>query len=224
MPERLAAALAGIGPHFTYTVRPAATARGERWRSMTELIDGSSGLEYHYRGVQRTLTTTSNRRVDLRVAASTGHLGLVSRLLCTTIGAAALGYRLDLSDVWWHPADRGSLPLSLADIAAQPTATTTISTGLVAELTRATAGLSVSHRVLEGNIASAVNGAAATICDARPDLAARTMIIARQLLPDAGPDFRRRSCCLYYRTVPIGAPIYCGDCILEPAHRPSPRR
>ena len=57
-------------------------------------------------------------------------------------------------------------------------------------------------------------GTPSTLCSSRPDLAARTMAIARQLLPDAGPGFRRRSCCLYYRTTPAGAQIYCGDCIL----------
>ena len=184
---------------------------------MTELLDGSDGLEQHYRTVQSTLTAMSGRIVDLRVAASTGHLGLVSRLLCLAIGAAAVGYHLDLGDLWWHPADRGPLPLSLPGGAVTSDAVEAVSMDVVAELTRATAELSVSHQVLEGNVASAVNGAAATICSTRPDLAARTMAIAQELLPDAGPGFRRRSCCLYYRTTPAGTHVFCGDCILAPA-------
>ena len=83
--------------------------------------------------------------------------------------------------------------------------------------------MAVSPRVLWGNVASAVNGAATMIAAARPDLAGRAAEAAAAMLrypPLAGTyqghplrGFRRRNCCLIYRLSPE-RPAYCGDCVL----------
>ncbi|HET9972280.1 MAG TPA: (2Fe-2S)-binding protein [Streptosporangiaceae bacterium] len=98
--------------------------------------------------------------------------------------------------------------------------------GPVAQITRAVEAMAVSPRVLWGNVASAVSGAAAMIAKARPDLAAPASAAATAMLrypaltgthegsPGAG--FRRRNCCLIYRLSPPGAASYCGDCVLGP--------
>ncbi|MFJ9470732.1 (2Fe-2S)-binding protein [Streptomyces caniferus] len=109
--------------------------------------------------------------------------------------------------------------------------------GPIRELNDAVAAFSVSPRVLWGNVASAVNGAATGIAAAAPALArpARTaalLLLHRPPLRDThtlgapldgppddspvGPDarFRRRSCCLIYRAAPNAAGATCGDCVL----------
>jgi ferric iron reductase protein FhuF len=96
---------------------------------------------------------------------------------------------------------------------------------LLTGLADATAAYSVSRRILWGNAASAVNGAATMIGVARPDLAARAVTAADSLLDlpplrgsgVRGPDgrFRRRSCCLIYRASPgAGRAAVCADCVL----------
>ena len=83
--------------------------------------------------------------------------------------------------------------------------------GPVAELTEALGRLgSVSPRVLAGNLASAVNGAALQL---GPDCSAAAAGMLAGIPGEdgrPGPGFRRRSCCLRYRA---GAG-YCGDCVL----------
>lgn len=81
----------------------------------------------------------------------------------------------------------------------------------------------VAPRLLDGNAASALIGAARAILHLRPGLRARLTplvsgLLARGRLAGTGdlvaPDlsFRRRSCCLFYR-VPSGGK--CGDCCLD---------
>jgi ferric iron reductase protein FhuF len=83
--------------------------------------------------------------------------------------------------------------------------------------------MSVSPRVLWGNVASAVNGAAAMIAATRPDLAGPAAETASAMLANPAltgtfqgrplRGFRRRNCCLIYRLSPE-RPAYCGDCVL----------
>ena len=103
--------------------------------------------------------------------------------------------------------------------------------GPVRDLVDGCAALSVSGQVLWGNVASAVNGAAVMLIRSQPGLRARTTALAEALLATpnlagrsggtpASAEFRRRSCCLIYRTAPGGRGGYCGDCVLaasEPA-------
>jgi hypothetical protein len=95
---------------------------------------------------------------------------------------------------------------------------------LLAPLTTAVARLvSVSARVLWGNVASAVNTAAAQVAGQRPDLAEDAWQAARRAFGSPwlrderhppGPAFRRSSCCLFYRLAPEN-PVICGDCVLR---------
>jgi FhuF 2Fe-2S C-terminal domain/Ferric iron reductase FhuF-like transporter len=99
---------------------------------------------------------------------------------------------------------------------------------LLAPVTAAIARLvPVSGRVLWGNVASAVNTAAAQVAGQRPDLAEDAWQAAGRMfcLPwlrderhPPGPTFRRSSCCLFYRIAPEN-PSVCGDCVL--ARRPA---
>jgi ferric iron reductase protein FhuF len=114
--------------------------------------------------------------------------------------------------------------------AAGLAATAGLLAGPVAQIVRAVQAMAVSPRVLWGNVASAVNGAATMIAAARPDLASPAAGAAATLLGQpalAGTyqgrplqGFRRRSCCLIYRLSP-SAPAYCGDCVLGVAGPPS---
>jgi hypothetical protein len=81
----------------------------------------------------------------------------------------------------------------------------------------------VSGRVLRGNVASAVNTAAAQAARQRPDLAVYAWQAAGSLFGrlwlrgernPPGPGFRRSSCCLFYRLVPGNPAAVCGDCVL----------
>jgi hypothetical protein len=94
----------------------------------------------------------------------------------------------------------------------------------IAPVTAAVAGLvPVSWRVLWGNVASAVNTAAAQVARQRQDLAPEAWRAAGRLLADPrlraescppGPRFRRSSCCLFYRLTPGEPAAICGDCVL----------
>ncbi|WP_328686957.1 (2Fe-2S)-binding protein [Streptomyces caniferus] len=124
-----------------------------------------------------------------------------------------------------------------ADARAGAAAMDAMLDGPIRELNDAVAAFSVSPRVLWGNVASAVNGAATGIAAAAPALArpARTaalLLLHRPRLRDthtlgapldgppddspAAPNarFRRRSCCLIYRAAPNAAGATCGDCVL----------
>lgn len=211
--EHRADQLAALGPYFAVdTCAPSGEPRSP-WLLLSDSTSRATSLVDHYRQVQTVLATRAGRPVHLRVAASTGHLGLVSRLVCASMGAAALGFRLDLSTVWWRPTLGGPLPMLLPADAIGPPGTDTTWRTLVAALTEATAQLSVSRQVLRGNVDSAVNAAAAAIGATRPDLAASALAAARHLLVDTGPGFRRRSCCLIYQAAPPTVHSLCGDCV-----------
>jgi hypothetical protein len=181
--------------------------------------------------------------VQWRVAASVGHLGLVARLLCPVLGAAVLGWALDIGSVRWQSVRGGILPLAFPPtaISTAPQCASVTSDLAQFESVRAclrllvdrTAALSVSRKVLWGNVISAINGASASIVAARPDLSQRAGLLATVLLRDLAParsytgqlgaDFRRRSCCLYYRAIAAGCGTLCDDCILR-APPPPPAR
>jgi ferric iron reductase protein FhuF len=82
----------------------------------------------------------------------------------------------------------------------------------------------VSARILWGNAASAVHGAATVLAANRPDRAAparqlAALLLARPPLRGTGTwtadgGFRRRSCCLIYRAAAAPEAI-CGDCVLR---------
>lgn len=235
MTERSAtvsAELAALGPFFAVESHDEDSAPGEPWRGMAELVNDPAVLAARVGGVRDFLAAAGGQpaeAVELRVAASVTHLGLVARVLSPALAVAVHGGWpvIDLATVRWQPQLGGSFPLSLPRSAldgsgAGAGSARALLDGPVRELTGAVGRLSVSPRVLWGNVASAVNGAVTVIAGIRPAQAERARALAAQLLAEpplrgtsTTPPFRRRSCCLIYRAAPKAAGPYCGDCVLS---------
>jgi FhuF 2Fe-2S C-terminal domain/Ferric iron reductase FhuF-like transporter len=198
----------------------------------SELTSPSEPLLARVAAVRAALAASAGRpasAVEPRVAASAVHLGLVARLVSPVLGAAVLRCPLDLrpGGLWWQDTAGGPVPLSVpAGDAAEPGEWDRLLLDeAVAPLTAAVARLvPVSGRVLWGNVASAVNAAAAQVARPRPDLAGDAWRAAGRLLASPrlrgephppGPAFRRSSCCLFYRLAPGNPSAVCGDCVLR---------
>ncbi|WP_405684013.1 (2Fe-2S)-binding protein [Streptomyces sp. NBC_01387] len=239
--------IAELGPFFAVQAHPPGVEPPEPWQRITRSL-----LEARVTGVREWLAAAGGQSpdaVEIRVAASVAHLGLAARLISPALAAAVLHGLVPapgLADLRWQPVIGGQIPLSLpsdafTDLSLPAGAFTGGSTvaptrladelssrlldGPLRELADAMAEFTVSRRILWGNTASAVNGAATMITTTRPDLTARTRAITSRLLErpplrDAsctGPDgaFRRRSCCLIYRAAPGASGALCGDCVLS---------
>jgi len=229
---RLLADLAALGPYFAVDVhRPGSPVRPP-WQPLGELTGSPDALADQIGEVRERLAAAAGcpaAAVEFRVAASIAQLGLCARLLSPALGAAATGRPLlvEVAQARWVPELGGPFRLSLAEdaVAAGPgtAATAALLAGPVTQIVRAVEAMAVSPRVLWGNVASAVSGAATMIAAVRPDLAGGAAEAAAALLghPDlAGTyqgrplhGFRRRNCCLIYRLSPE-RPAYCGDCVL----------
>jgi len=231
---RLLADLAALGPYFTVDVHRPGSPLRPPWQPLGDLTGSPDALAGRIGEVRERLAVAAGcpaAAVEFRVAASIAQLGLCARLLSPALGAAAAGRALpvDLGQARWVPALGGPFRLSLPDTAAgasegEGTAECLrLLTGPVARIVRVVASMAVSPRVLWGNVASAVNGAATMIAAARPELTGSAAGCAAAMLsypalartyqgrPLTG--FRRRNCCLIYRLSPA-APAYCGDCVL----------
>jgi ferric iron reductase protein FhuF len=188
-------------------------------------------------GQVRAVLTTGPGNPDIApaIVGSLTHLGLVARLVSPLLGTALLTGVLPLAPVGRvHVRLAGANPLPLAvatsgGIAvrdAEGLATTFCRSWLepaVGPLTAAVrASCTVSPRVLQGNVTSAVAGSLRMAAAARPDLTAAADAALEAFLhggPLAGTGHRRddgsfvrRSCCLLYRLPGAGT---CGDCILD---------
>jgi hypothetical protein len=198
------------------------------WRVLTELTMPGEALRARIGAVRRALAERSGdpaTEIPLRVAASVCHLGLVARLIAPFLAATALcgPGRLDLrpAGVWWKDQLGGPVPLSVPERGADHG----LIDDVVGPLTAATGELvPVSPLVLWGNVASAINSAAALIAGQQPDLAPAAWAAAGDLAGHPhlagervppGPGFRRSSCCLIYRLAAPGTQkVVCGDCVL----------
>jgi hypothetical protein len=217
-----------LGPFFDVEEHPAGAVPVPPWRVLSELTVPGEALSDRIEAVQRALAARSGdpaAAVPLRVAASVCHLGLVARLIAPFLAATALrgpGH-LDLrpAGVWWKNQLGGPVPLSVPGSGADHG----LIDDVVDPLTAAVGDLApVSPRVLWGNVASAINSAAALIAGQRPDLAPAAWAAARDLAGHPrlggervplGPGFRRSSCCLIYRLAAPGTQkAVCGDCVL----------
>ena len=238
----LLADLAALGPYFAVEVHRPGSPLRPPWQSLGELTVSPGALAGRIGEVRERLAAAAgypDAAVEFRVAASIAQLGLCARLLSPAIGAAATGRTLpvDVGQARWVPALGGPFRLSLPEAAvpeaavpeaavapeASTAATDALLAGPITQIVRAVEAMAVSPRVLWGNVASAINGAAAMIAAARPDLAgpaaeAAAAMLAHPVLtgtfqgrPLQG--FRRRNCCLIYRLSPE-RPAYCGDCVL----------
>ena len=235
---RLLADLAALGPYFAVDVHRPGSPPLPPWQPLGELVSSPGALAVRIGEVRERLAAAGcpPGSVEFRVAASIAQLGLCARLLSPALGAAAAGRALpvDTAQARWIPALGGPFRLSLPDTALTAEAGTATTAALLAgpitQIVRAVEAMAVSPRVLWGNVASAVNGAATMIAAARPDLASSAARAAAILLGQpvlsgtyqASPltGFRRRNCCLIYRLSP-SAPAYCGDCVLGVAGPPS---
>lgn len=221
------AEVSDLGPFFT--LHSFDTDAPPPWRSMRELSHDPDVLRQRVFAVRASLAGAGGQRperVAVRVAASVTHLGLMARLISPALGMAVhTGWfpALNLADLWWQPELGGAFPLAIGAVKrADPDG---MLTGAVRELGEAVRVFSVSDRVLWGNVASAINGAATMVGMARPDFASRaarmaSLLLEHPLLHDASlrhPDgrFQRRSCCLIYQASPTRSrDAVCGDCVL----------
>jgi FhuF 2Fe-2S C-terminal domain/Ferric iron reductase FhuF-like transporter len=241
------AVAAGAGPYFV--IEP--LAGGGPWRPLRVLAAEPAVLRErvaHARGVLERNAGAEPGQVPERAAASIVFLGLASRLVSPSLAAAVLGGvvpHLTLDDLWWRPVDGGPLPLAarpasgieigeLAPGAQLGDAADLLAAGCVEGLAAPLAAafgtlFRLSPRVLWGNVASALAGAAGMLAAAFPGRAEAAGRLAAEVLargplrgtgelvrPDPAQPRRflvRRSCCLFYR-VPEGGT--CGDCVLTP--------
>jgi hypothetical protein len=239
--------LAAFGPFFAVETHTPESLPREPWHSMSELVDAPDVLTGRVLAVRAALAAASGQEpgaVELRVAASVAHLGLVARLISPALAVAVTAGALlevGLPGVRWQRVLGGAFPMSLpledvsdiGDRDAKPELNSEdlafllasrVLEGPVRDLVEVTMPLSVSRHVLWGNVASAVNGAASMIATCQPAWADRSRVIASLLLAQpplrgtstgsVGGGFRRRSCCLIYRAAPEAAGAVCGDCVL----------
>ncbi|NUR27466.1 MAG: hypothetical protein HOV83_16750, partial [Catenulispora sp.] len=214
VPAVVSAQLAALGPYFAVEFHDPSQKPESPWRSMAELIDDSAVLEDRVAAVRVFLASGTGQdadAVELRVAASVVHLGLVARVL-SPLFALAVEYRwcgsIGATDLRWQPGLASTFPLSMSETVPDEAGVGDI----VTELETAIAGFGVNRHILRGNVASALAGAGRTLAAARPDLRDRSQARLAELL--AGPrlvgsgeletdgTFRRRSCCLIYRAAP----------------------
>lgn len=230
-PAAVSAELAALGPYFAAEFHDGSQEPAPPWRSMGELVGGQSALAERVAAVRAYLAAGAGRNaeaVELRVAASVVHLGLVARVV-SPLFALAVGYQrrgpVWAADVWWQPGLASTFPLSIAETALEPGAADSVLDGVVAELETGIALFGVNHHILRGNVASALGGAARTLAAARPDRRAEIWAALGAVLTtpalagsaDLAPDgaFRRRSCCLIYRAAPDRRGALCGDCVMQ---------
>ncbi|HEY1572002.1 MAG TPA: (2Fe-2S)-binding protein [Pseudonocardiaceae bacterium] len=207
------AEVSGWGPFFAVE---SGVAPGPPWRPVSELVADPTVLSDRVTDVGASLATS------VRVAASVAHLGVAARLVAPSLAVAVHSGRFPAFDMWWRDGLGGAFPLAMSGRSVDSAVELL---EFLERLVDAVAVFSVSRQVLWGNVASAVNGAAAMIGAARPDLASRAIALADELL-DAPPlrgtgvrgadgRFRRRSCCLIYQASPGGGrAAVCGDCVL----------
>lgn len=232
-----------LGPYFAVDQHRPGHPPAEPWQPLRTLVSGPGPIQVRIGQTRQALqerVPPGLPPAELRVAASIAHLGVVARLLSPVLGAALVDGRwlqLDLDAVLWRNEIGGPMPLSFPQGApaarAEPELlareiTSSVVRGPVEQVTDLVAATSVSPLVLWGNVASAVNGAAAMLADARPDLAQQAATLATLLLAGLPGgqhhtgtptvDFRRTSCCLIYRISADPRAAYCGDCTLVAAH------
>ena len=238
--------LAALGPYFAVDQHPAGAGASSPWRKFEELVTEPDAVRARAGAVRHALATMggmADEAIEPRVAASVAHLGITSRLVSPALAVAAgSGIVLDLApgDTWWQPVPGGPMPVSIR--MPQPEATPDpagalaerVLDGPVRALVDAFARLSVSRRILWGNVASALHGAATMLDRERPEWTSRTRALTAALRgrePLAGTGevdshgrFRRHSCCLIYRAAPGGAGPVCGDCVLAAPPRAPERQ
>jgi len=242
--REVAGGIAALGPFFAVGIHPSAAIPVQPWRPLLDLVEQPGLLAARIDGVRTALAAGRPvQRIERKVAASVTHLGLVARLIAPALAFVVTTGRLPCTDpsrVWWQDQLGGAFPLSVPDIAGaalshQPTDAAedaallreNLINSFICALTDAvTAAVPVSRLVLQGNVASAINGAATVISSQRGDLLQASRAVTDALLRDpelnpasspSGKTFRRSSCCLIYRASEVrsaSTESICGDCVL----------
>lgn len=229
-------AAAEIGPYFA--VEP--TRPDGEWLTLRSLIEDETALSDRVVAARELLAERCGltvEAIDLRATASIQFLGVAARLVSPALAVAVLTGavpELDPDTVHWRPLDGGPVPMALSaasltaagpeeDLAAQ------LYNGVIATCVAPLAAavqrrFSLSPKIVWGNVASALGGAANMLGTARPDLAVRATDLVDRLLGQGKlvgsgrfvrstgrMTFLRNNCCLFYR-VPGGGT--CGDCVL----------
>ncbi|MDD7813274.1 ATP-binding cassette domain-containing protein [Mycobacterium sp. CSUR Q5927] len=218
--DQVVSALHELSTVSSYFAASTGPAPGGGWRPVTQLYTDQTLLAAAIGNVRDRIGAP-----DLRVAVSTFFLGFAARLWSIGLGALAeRGLLLDLSpDELWYAESDGTVRLHLPNpVAWQGDCPETLLADMVlgrhlGPLVDAVRELSpISERLLRGNAASAALGAARALgTEPGWDLARR--ICDDERLADtirfngSGTDYRRTTCCLFYRT-PAGG--LCGDCAL----------
>lgn len=215
------AELSNVSSYFAVSTGP--LPDGD-WRPVAQLYTDEAVLA-------RVVDNVGQRigAADLRVAVSTFFLGFAARLWSIGLGGLAEhGLLLDLSpDHLWYSESEGSILLHLPDPTAwhgdgqETLLADQVLDGHLTPLAAAVRRLGpISARLLRGNAASAALGAARALgTKSGWDLARRLCDDERLTdaicFDDSGTDYRRSSCCLFYRIPGAGL---CGDCALT--HKP----
>ncbi len=228
VPAEIAATLSEIAivsPHLA-TTSGAPTAG--RWRRARDLYENPGVLAETVDAVRLRIGPT-----EWRVAASTLLFGYAARLWKSALGGVVLTERLpdlDPHDLEWT-CDNGTISLNLRDPRGWSCAdhTELVDLARVMVMDRHLEPMidairdaeSMSARLLWGNVAAALLGAARVIgSGSDPETALRAQNFADAILRDPrlvdtvireDDGYRRRSCCLFYRTPSSG---FCGDCAL----------
>lgn len=225
------AQVATLGDYFAVSTESGGTG----WRPAAQVYqDGMLDLV--------GFTARQLRVSENRVAVSIAQLGYAARLWSPSLACALChGIVPELSGLQigaelpirlrlprprgWHATE----PVPMAELLYR-----TVIVGQLEPLaagldSRIASGPRIASGLLWGNAASALAGALGVLVRANPGLAEAARDTAELLLctgrlrgtgqfTGAGLDFRRRSCCLYYR-VPGGG--LCGDCSLGASWRPA---
>jgi len=217
------AELAELGAYFTVTTGEPPPGH---WRPVRDLHARPAALAAVVAHVGARLGTT-----EYGVAASTLFLGYAARLWSVTLGAAVrTGILLDLDGLHWRDTD-GRLDLHLhrptGRVDAEPAGSAremVLDRHLAPLIAAVRAVEPMSEQLLWGNAASALIGTARLLDGESGSTAgqlAETMLRDPRLAATVdreGAGYRRRSCCLFYRTPASG---YCGDCALTRPHHPA---
>lgn len=177
------------------------------WRPWSQLYT-RSGLEPEVADIARRLGGA-----EIRVAASTLQFSHAARVWTFALGVHfATGRPPDLSaaGLWWR-GDGSTFEMLWTRPALGAGLATEVLTRQLTPYHAAMVGM-VSERVLWGNAASALTGAALVLGRPADPIVGR--LLAEPQLRDAYDPIarRRRSCCLFYRTNSLGL---CGDCVLD---------
>ncbi|OBG01262.1 ATP-binding cassette domain-containing protein [Mycolicibacter sinensis] len=224
--------LATVSPYFAVST---GAVEGGGWRPVSRLYTAQTLLADVVGNVGDRIGAS-----DLRVAASAFFLGFAARLWSIGLGALAEhGLLLDLDpDELWYAESDGTVRLHLADpVAWQGSGLDSLLADdiLSRHLTPLAAAVRrlgpISAKLLHGNAASAVLGAARALhrhrgaqLAAEPCWELARAVCADERLSDtirfndSGTDYRRATCCLFYRTPGAGL---CVDCALT--HKPQVR-